>query len=128
MTELQRLEFRLETVLQANIDTFWLLVCAILVFLMQPGFMCLESGLSRNKNSINVALKNVTDFGIAVVTFWAFGFGIEVVADEQKRRFRACPENQDCFITTGLWSRSQHPNYLGSQLLRVLPNLTNNLL
>ena len=76
MTELQRLEFRLETVLQANIDTFWLLVCAILVFLMQPGFMCLESGLSRNKNSINVALKNLADFGIAVLTFWAFGFAL----------------------------------------------------
>jgi Amt family ammonium transporter len=43
---------------------------------MQAGFMCLESGLSRNKNSINVALKNVADFGIAVVTFWAFGFAL----------------------------------------------------
>ena len=69
-------EFRLEAVLQANLDTFWLLVCAILVFLMQAGFMCLESGLSRNKNNINVALKNITDFGIAVVTFWAFGFAL----------------------------------------------------
>jgi len=69
-------EFRLEAILQANLDTFWLLVCAILVFLMQGGFMCLESGLSRAKNSINVALKNVTDFGIAVVTFWAFGFAL----------------------------------------------------
>ena len=33
------LEFRLEAVLQANLDTFWLLICAILVFLMQGGFM-----------------------------------------------------------------------------------------
>ena len=31
------LEFRLEAVLQANLDTFWLLICAILVFLMQGG-------------------------------------------------------------------------------------------
>ena len=73
---LKALEFRLDAILQANLDTFWLLICAILVFLMQAGFMCLESGLSRNKNSINVALKNVTDFGIAVVTFWAFGFAL----------------------------------------------------
>jgi Amt family ammonium transporter len=64
---LKALEFRLDAILQANLDTFWLLICAILVFLMQAGFMCLESGLSRNKNSINVALKNITDFGIAVV-------------------------------------------------------------
>ena len=70
---LKALEYRLDAILQANLDTFWLLICAILVFLMQAGFMCLESGLSRNKNSINVALKNVTDFGIAVVIFWAFG-------------------------------------------------------
>ena len=73
---LKALEFRLDAILQANLDTFWLLVCAILVFLMQAGFMCLETGLSRNKNSINVALKNVADFGIAVVTFWAFGFAL----------------------------------------------------
>ena len=75
-SSLKALEFRLDAILQANLDTFWLLICAILVFLMQAGFMCLESGLSRNKNSINVALKNVTDFGIAVVTFWAFGFAL----------------------------------------------------
>ena len=73
---LSALEFRLDAILQANLDTFWLLICAILVFLMQAGFMCLESGLSRNKNSINVALKNITDFGIAVVVFWAFGFAL----------------------------------------------------
>ena len=73
---LTALEFRLDAILQANLDTFWLLICAILVFLMQAGFMCLETGLSRNKNSINVALKNVTDFGIAVVIFWAFGFAL----------------------------------------------------
>ena len=73
---LNALEFRLDAILQANLDTFWLLICAILVFLMQAGFMCLETGLSRSKNSINVALKNVADFGIAVVVFWAFGFAL----------------------------------------------------
>ena len=73
---LNALEFRLDAILQANLDTFWLLICAILVFLMQAGFTCLETGLSRNKNSINVALKNVSDFGISVVVFWAFGFAL----------------------------------------------------
>ena len=47
----------------ANIDLLWMLMCAILVFMMQAGFMCLESGIIRNKNNINVALKNVSDFG-----------------------------------------------------------------
>ena len=38
--------------------------------------MCVESGLSRHKNSINVALKNAADFGVSVVVFWLFGFGL----------------------------------------------------
>ena len=41
------------------------------------------------------------------------GFLIEVVADNQKTKFRSIPENKDKFITTGLWSYSRHPNYLG---------------
>ncbi len=43
---------------------------------MQPGFMCLESGLTRSKNSINVAIKNLTDFAISVIVFWVFGFAL----------------------------------------------------
>jgi len=58
------------------VDTLWVINCAILVFIMQAGFMCMESGLSRYKNSINVALKNAADFGVSVVIFWLFGFGI----------------------------------------------------
>ncbi|MEM9542700.1 MAG: ammonium transporter [Cyanobacteria bacterium P01_E01_bin.42] len=57
-------------------DIAWLLGCAGLVFLMQPGFMCLESGLTRSKNSINVAVKNLVDFGISFLLFWAFGYGL----------------------------------------------------
>ncbi|MEB3340084.1 ammonium transporter [Okeania sp.] len=57
-----------------TIDILWILLCSGLVFLMQPGFMCLESGLTRSKNSINVAIKNLTDFGVSVACFWAFGF------------------------------------------------------
>ena len=58
------------------VDTFWVINCAILVFIMQAGFMCMETGLSRHKNSINVALKNAADFGLSVVVFWIFGFGL----------------------------------------------------
>ena len=51
------------------------------------------------------------------VALWALGFGIEVAADEQKRRFRSRPENSNSFIATGLWARSRHPNYFGEILL-----------
>ena len=46
---------------------------------------------------------------------WLAGLGIEVVADEQKRRFRQ--QGAVTFITTGLWSKSRHPNYFGEMLL-----------
>ncbi len=59
-----------------NIDLLWMLICAILVFMMQAGFMCLESGIIRNKNNINVALKNVSDFGISIVCYWIIGYGL----------------------------------------------------
>ena len=62
--------------LTLNLDTLWVINCAILVFIMQAGFMCMESGLSRHKNSINVALKNAADFGVSVVMFWTLGFGL----------------------------------------------------
>ncbi|MEM1380674.1 MAG: DUF1295 domain-containing protein [Pseudomonadota bacterium] len=48
---------------------------------------------------------------------WAAGFLIEVIADGQKSAFRKIPENRDRFITSGLWSWSQHPNYFGEMLL-----------
>lgn len=49
----------------------------------------------------------------AGAALWAIGFAFEVIADEQKRRFRADPANHGRFITTGLWAWSQHPNYFG---------------
>ena len=65
------MEIEVEDV-KSFIDTLWVIDCAILVFIMQAGFMCVESGLSRHKNSINVALKNAADFGVSVVVFWLF--------------------------------------------------------
>ena len=61
--------------------------------------------------------RRIDGLALLGVTLWALGFGIEMAADEQKRRFRSRPENLERFITTGLWSRSQHPNYLGEILL-----------
>ena len=54
----------------------WILTCTALVLLMQAGFTCLETGLVRAKNSINVAIKNVVDFCIASIIFWMLGYGL----------------------------------------------------
>ena len=44
---------------------------------------------------------------------WMVGFGIEVIADNQKSQFKKDPENKGKFISTGLWAYSRHPNYFG---------------
>jgi ammonium transporter, Amt family len=56
--------------------TIWTLFCASLVLLMQAGFICFESGNVRNKNSVNVALKNVSNFCICAFLYWAFGYAL----------------------------------------------------
>lgn len=58
----------------SSLDVIWVIFCAILVSTMQAGFCCLESGLVRAKNSINVAIKNLVDFCIACSMFWLLGF------------------------------------------------------
>ncbi|MDH5587832.1 MAG: ammonium transporter, partial [Nitrospirota bacterium] len=54
----------------------WMLTCTALVLLMQAGFTCLETGLVRAKNSINVAIKNVVDICLSSIMFWTFGYGL----------------------------------------------------
>lgn len=61
---------------QQFLDLTWVLIAAGLVFFMQAGFTMLESGLIRAKNSYNVAIKNITDFTVAVLSFWFIGFGL----------------------------------------------------
>lgn len=56
---------------------------------------------------------------LAGALVWVVGFAVEVVADAQKRAFRADPANRGRFITSGLWAWSRHPNYLGEITLWV---------
>lgn len=60
----------------SHLDQTWILVAAGLVMLMQVGFLLLEAGMVRSKNSINVAQKNLLDFVFGVVAFAAVGFMI----------------------------------------------------
>ncbi len=57
-------------------DTRWILISAALALTMQIGFCMLEAGLVRQKNNINVAFKNLMDFIVAGLAYWAVGFGI----------------------------------------------------
>jgi len=57
-------------------DIIWIIISAALVLLMQAGFTCLETGMVRSKNSINVAIKNLMDLCLSGAIFWAVGYGI----------------------------------------------------
>lgn len=59
-----------------NMDILWILICSVLVLIMQAGFLCLESGATRSKNAINVAMKNAADLVVAVFIFWLLGFAL----------------------------------------------------
>ena len=58
------------------IDTVWTLVAAFLVFFMQPGFAMVEAGFTRAKNACNIIMKNLMDFSVGSLAYWAIGFGI----------------------------------------------------
>ena len=62
--------------MENTINEMWMVIAAILVFLMQAGFALLETGLVRAKNTINISLKNMLDVTIAGLAFWVIGYGI----------------------------------------------------
>jgi Amt family ammonium transporter len=61
---------------ESQLDVIWLLLAAFLVFFMQAGFAMLESGFSRAKNAANLLLKNLMDFSVGTILFFAVGFGL----------------------------------------------------
>jgi len=61
---------------KSTLDIMWIVIAASLVFFMQAGFAFVESGFTRSKNSINVAIKNLTDLGISLLVYWGIGFAL----------------------------------------------------
>jgi Amt family ammonium transporter len=59
-----------------SIDTVWVLITAALVFFMQAGFAFVEAGFTRSKNTVNILYKNLMDFAIGAIVFWAVGFSL----------------------------------------------------
>ncbi|PKO25372.1 MAG: ammonium transporter [Betaproteobacteria bacterium HGW-Betaproteobacteria-8] len=57
-------------------NTLWIVVAGAMVFLMQPGFAMLESGMVRAKNAVNVMMKNYMDICVGTLLFWLLGYGL----------------------------------------------------
>jgi len=67
--------------LEFSLDTVWMLLAAMLVFFMQPGFALCEAGFTRSKNTANILFKNFVDFMFGSLLFWFVGFGFMFGSD-----------------------------------------------
>ena len=72
--------------------------------------VCSLCAITAIASDTGIILNNIFYIGLLM---FVGGFAIEIVADQQKSAFRAIPENRNKFITSGLWSKSRHPNYFG---------------
>jgi Amt family ammonium transporter len=61
---------------QKQADILWTIVAGALVFFMQAGFAMVETGFTRAKNAGNIMMKNLMDFCMGGVAYWAIGFGL----------------------------------------------------
>jgi steroid 5-alpha reductase family enzyme len=76
--------------------------------------LCSMCALTAISSESGIILNVFFYLGVAI---FILGFVIEIIADNQKSKFRSIEANKDSFITTGLWAKSRHPNYLGEILL-----------
>jgi steroid 5-alpha reductase family enzyme len=76
--------------------------------------LCSMCALTAISSDSGVVVNALFYFGLGL---FLLGFSTEIVADNQKSKFRSFPENRDKFITTGLWAKSRHPNYFGEIVL-----------
>ena len=61
---------------QTHANYIWTLLAAVLVFFMQAGFALVETGFTRAKNAVNILMKNLMDFSMGSIAYWALGFGL----------------------------------------------------
>ena len=73
---LEEIASTITAVTPREIDTFYIMFAACLVFLMQAGFAMLEAGSVRSKNVRNVLLKNVLDACFGAIIWYLIGFGV----------------------------------------------------
>ena len=88
----------------------WWTMSALWVFLTTANALTL---IINNKKLVN---QPIFYLGLLI---WFIGILFEIIADEQKRRFRLNERNRGKYISSGLWSISRHPNYFGEIILWI---------
>jgi Amt family ammonium transporter len=61
---------------EGDMGMLWMLLSGILVFFMQAGFTLVESGMTRSKNAVNIAMKNLLDICVGSLTYWLVGYSL----------------------------------------------------
>ena len=90
-----------------SLDTVWMLLAAMLVFFMQPGFALCEAGFTRSKNTANILFKNFVDFMVGSVLFWFVGFGFMFGSDGAGLSFLVLWQN----VPSSLCTASIHSSF-----------------
>jgi Amt family ammonium transporter len=91
------------------VDTFWVILCAMLVFFMNLGFACVETGMARQKNAVNILSKNFIVFAVASMGFMFLGWGLMFGGDHP-------------FIgTTNLWILGGDTEFYADTLSSSIP-------
>jgi len=62
--------------INTDLGMLWMLLSGILVFFMQAGFTLVESGMTRSKNAVNIAMKNILDICVGSLTYWLVGYSL----------------------------------------------------
>jgi Amt family ammonium transporter len=62
--------------INGDMGMLWMLIAGILVFFMQAGFTLVEAGMTRSKNAVNIAMKNILDICVGSLTYWFVGYSL----------------------------------------------------
>ncbi|USE02052.1 ammonium transporter [Vibrio sp. SCSIO 43133] len=74
-TSVEQVHGAVQTLTQSS-DTLFLLLGAIMVFLMHAGFAFLEVGTVRHKNQVNALVKILADFGVSAIAYFFIGYWV----------------------------------------------------
>ncbi len=92
------------------VNTVWTLVAAFLVFCMQVGFVMLEAGFARSRESVNILVEGIADTCICGVLFWAWGFA-----------FMFEPSRELCTCLLWLWQTQEERTCSSSNARANMP-------